>query len=201
MNDDQNLNIESAEELEAEKSHLAEVKEDEVRNSVISDYGFDAETDKERIDRLTSERLGSKKAMSTAIRQKIGYRTKLGDATKTPPKPASADTDVNKVVQEQLEAGRLEDMEYPDDIKASIKRIAQIDGISVKKAAQDPTIVARIEKWRKDTGADEASISRNNRHGKGGSDDSDVPPDVDMNTEEGRKEYDKWVEDQKKKGN
>lgn len=201
MNDNQNLNTESAEELEAEKSYLADVKEDEIRNSVISDFGFDPEDDKERIDKLTSERLGSKKAISTAIKQKIGYRTKYTEVTKTPPKQASSEVDVDSRISQALEADRLEAMEYPDDIKASIKRIAEIDKISVRKAVNDPTIAARIEKWRKDTGSDEASISRTNRHGKGGSDDSDTPPDVDMNTDEGRKEYDKWIEDQKKKGN
>lgn len=200
-----NSQIETAEELEAEKGHLADVKEEEVRDSIIKEYGFDPEDDKERIDKAVARELGYKKTISTAIGQKVKYRTKLGEVSKvTPPEDKSKDKtpDVNALIDERLERERLEDMEYPDDIKAVIKNVATINKISVKKAVADEYVQSRIAKWRKDSGADDAAAGRKNRDGgKGDSPEGDEIPDYDLTTEEGRKDWDKWKADQKAKGN
>lgn len=198
MDPEKNTQIESAEELEAEKQHLGEVKEDEVRDSVIKEFGFDPEADKERIDKLVAREMDHKKTVSTAIKQKIGYRTKFQESTKTPPaKPAQEERpDVGSQIEAALEKDRLDSMEYPDDIKAVIKNVAKVNGISVRKAVADPYVQSRIETWKKDSGADEAAVNRTNKGGKGGSAGDDEIPDFDLTTEQGRKDWDKWKEDQ-----
>lgn len=197
--------IESAEELEAEKGHLAEVKEDEIRANIVKDFGFDPEADKERIEKLVQKELGYKKTISTAIGQKVKYRTKVQEFDKkNPPKPKegeSSSTDVDTKIEQALEKDRLESMEYPDDIKAIIKNVAEINKISVRKAVSDPYVQSRIEAWKKDSGADDAAAGRKNQNGGGsGADDLEIP-DYDLTTEEGRKKWDEWKKDQKAKGN
>lgn len=78
----------SAEELAAEQAQLADVKEDEVRASIISEYGFNETDDAERIEKLTAKELEHRKKMSQAIGQKIKWRNefnKVKDTTKVVP--------------------------------------------------------------------------------------------------------------------
>jgi len=204
--------VESAEEMEAEQGHLEEVKEDEVRAEIISEYGFDEEDDKEKIDKAVSREMGHKKTLSTTIGQKIKYR----DQVNKPPKEADAesskkeeegdlDSRVNSGVNKALEKRDLDEMDYPDEIKTAIKKVASTDGISIKKAAQDDFIVSKIDAWNVEQGNEEAAITRNNKGGKPSkttnSDSDTTPPDVDMDTKEGREEYDKWLDEEVKKGN
>ena len=195
-----NAQIETAEELEAEKEHLADIKEDQIRESVIKEYGFDPEADKERIAKAVEREMGYKKSISTAIGQKVKYRTKLGELSEKPPENKSQDTsDVNAIIDKRLEQERLDDMEYPDDIKAVIKSVAEINKISVKKAVSDPYVASRIEKWKKDSGADEAAAGRKNQGGGKGSSDEEIP-DFDLTTEEGRTGWDNWKKGEIAKG-
>lgn len=77
----------SQEELAAEQAQLQDVKEEEVRASIISEYGFDETADSERIDKLTAKELEHRKKMSQAIGQKIKWRTEATKAKDTPPQP------------------------------------------------------------------------------------------------------------------
>lgn len=197
MDPEKNTQIESAEELEAEKKDLAEVKEEEIRESIISEFGFNEEDDKERIDKLVKRETEGRKKLSSAIGQKIKYRDQFTKLKTTPPKTEPSETKVDeayldKKVTERLEKRDLEDMEYPDDIKKAISQVAKINEISVKKAVSDPYVAAKIDAWKKTEEAKEAALSRNNKGGGKKSADIDSPPDVDMATPEGRAEYDKW---------
>lgn len=199
---DENKQV-SAEELTQEQNALAEVKEDEVRENIISEYGFDSESDKERIDKLVQKELGHRKSLSAAIGQKIKHRTELETLKKTPPKQESQGVkpeDIDKLLDERLEKRDLDSMEYPDDIKNAIAQVAKIDGVGVKKAESNPYIKAKIDAWKKENGSNDAAISRNNNNGAKKESDSSLPPDVDLSTEEGRKEYDKWKAGMIKKG-
>lgn len=64
----------SQEELQSEQVELKEVKEDEVRASIIQEYGFDESVDSERIDKLTAKEVEHRKKMSQVIGQKIKWR-------------------------------------------------------------------------------------------------------------------------------
>lgn len=64
----------SQEELQSEQVELKEVKEDEVRASIIQEYGFDESVDSERIEKLTAKEIEHRKKMSQVIGQKIKWR-------------------------------------------------------------------------------------------------------------------------------
>jgi hypothetical protein len=188
-------------EKQLEQTALAEVKEDEVRKSVVSEFGFNEETDKEKIEKAVAREMGPKKALNTAIRQKISHRTSFEEYKKSnPPKadPPPSDkkkddgVDLDKKFNEEFEKRDLDAMEYPDDIKKVIQNAAKLNDISVRKAVSDPYVAAKIESWKKQKEADEAALSRNNNSGGTDSGDFSVPPEVDLSTKEGREKYDQW---------
>lgn len=197
--------IESAEDLEAEKEHLGEVKEEDIRTQIISEYGFDEENDKERIDKLLEKEVKYKKSLSTAIGQKRKYRDEFLKLKAIPPVDAGKTNfkpeDLDKHVTAALEKRDLESLEYTDDIKKAISRVMQVDDVSVKKAMSDPYVAAKIEAYNKKKQAEEAALNRNNKSGsKRDSANPLTPPDVDFSTKEGREEYDKWRKETIKAG-
>lgn len=185
----------------AELAATAEVKEEDVRAKVIEEFGFDEIDDKDRIDKLVAKEVESSKKLSQAIGQKIKHRTEA-EALKndprlkvTPPpavEPKATTEDVETLVQKSLEQRDLDALDYSDDLKKEIQRIAQVQGISIKAATRDPYIVFKIDEWDKAQKAEEATISRTNRSGSKTTFTADVPPKVDMSTDEGRKTYDEW---------
>ena len=199
----ENISNETAEELEAEDKLLAEVKEDDIREEVISDYGFVEEDDKEKIDKLVTKEVDHRKKLIVTIGQKRKYRDELVKA-KTPKVDESKSKeddknlnkkDIAKAIKEGIEEGKLEDMEYPDDLKKVSKNVAKINSISVKSATSDPYVKAKIEAWKTKKEAEESSLNRTNKGGKKSNSDPMMPPDVDMSTKEGVAEYDKWKAD------
>lgn len=209
-NQNEDLKIESAEEIEAEKQHLSEVKEDELRKEIISAYGFDEEKDKDRITKAVERETKHRKALSATIGQKVRYRDALQKSQPKKPDAAPSKEDgkdlderVNAGIAAALEQRDLDEMDYPDEIKNAIKQVAAYNKVSVRKAEKDPYIAAKIEAWKKEQGTDEAALSRNNKNGGTGSTTSTdlTPPDVDLNTPEGRKEYDDWKAKMIREGN
>jgi len=209
MDDSKKLTPEELEAEQAELTQAEEVKEEDVREKVIEELGFDAEEDKDKIDLLVKKEMESSKKLSTAIKQKIKQRTAKealmksskedddddGEKGKEGKKDdKKEDVDVDAAVNKALEGRDLEDMDMPDEIKEEIKKLADLQGVSVKKAAKDPYIAHLVEKHEEKQEEDEAGIQRKNKTGGGGSYkfDANTPPDSDMSTEEGRKEYDAW---------
>ncbi len=207
---------ESAEELEAEQKDLAEVKEDAVRDEIIEDYGFDSEDDKERIDKMVKKEMGHRSKLSKTIGQKVKYRDSLkkdaddtGDPAKkketATAKDDDADLDGDAKFEERMNKRDLAEMEYPDEIKTVIDNVSKLNKVSVKKALSDPYVTAKIEAWKKAEGVDDSALSKKDNKGNiiKSNDEEEFdgsPPDIDVTTEEGRKEYDKWKADMIKKG-
>ena len=194
------------EELAAEQAALQEGKVEEIRASIIEEFGFDETADAERIEKLVTREVEQSKKLSSAIAQKIKWRTeatKPKDTTVTP-KPevkTTAPEEVETTVAKVLEKRDLESLDYPDDIKTEIQRIAQITQVSVLRAAKDPYIVTKIDAWKKEQQSDEAAISRTNRSSGKKELSIDSPPDVDMSTPEGRKEWNDYKKAMTKAGN
>lgn len=201
----------SPEEQKAEQEALAEKKEDEVRASIISDLGFDEVSDADKIDKLVAKEMENHKKLSTAIGQKIKHRTTADELRKKVPMENTqkkgenlSDEDLQKKIGEgvtaTLEQRDLEALEYSDELKAEIKKVAQIQGVSIKKALSDPYVQAKITQYKRDVEAEGASVRQ--KGGKGGSTSFKVndPPDVDMSTEDGRKKYEEWKSWAKKQG-
>jgi hypothetical protein len=189
-----NSQIETAAEIEAEKEHLSEVKEDDIRSQIISEYGFDEESDKERIDKLVSKEVDYKKSLSKTIAQKIKYRDEFKKLKPQVDTDKSKDTsvDFDKKLAEALEKRDLESLEYPDELKKVISQIAKVNETSVKKATEDPYVKAKIDAWQKQKDAEETALGRNNKSSSKERFDPETPPDVDMTTKEGVAAYDTW---------
>ena len=195
--------IVSPDEAKAEQEALAVGKADEVRAKVVADLGLtDDDTNKPVIDKLVDRELSHQKKLSEAIGQKIKWRDQAKVAK--PNQPAKPETPVNAdeirkqteaTVRATLEQRDLDEMEYSDEIKAEIKRVAQIQGVSVRKATQDPYIQQRIAAVKSTERITEAGTARSSKaiplNAKG-------MPKFDFSTEQGRKEYDEWKADRKR---
>ncbi len=201
--------IPSNEELEAEKAALTEKKEEEIRANVITEYGFDEVDDAERIDKLVADKIESNKKLSQAIGQKIKHRTEADELRKKviPPQdkanifdPESLDKKLDEKLDERLEKRDLDSLDYPDELKAEIQKVAKITNKSIKEAIKDPYIASKIEVVNKERELDGASISRTNKSGNKVKPSFDNPPDVDIKTPEGQKKWDEWKEEIRKQG-
>ena len=184
----------TAEELAAEKKELEVVAEDEIRTKLAEDMGIDPEEQEELLDKLVAKEVSSRKKLSEAIGQKINWRKKALEPETAKPKPTAKeteDTDVESKVLSILEKERLENMDVPEELKDEIKKIADINKVSVKKASQDPYILFRKEEIEKAAKAQDATISRKNK-GVGVKFDPENIPDFDVSTKEGQKQWKEW---------
>lgn len=143
----ENLEL-SPEELKADEEAMKEVKSDDLREHLATEYGLDPEEDAELLEKIAKRELDHRERLSGAIKQKINWRTKAAQLPKETGKSQPAETpDISKLVSqsvaEALEARDLESMGLPDDLKEEIKDLAKFKGISVREAAQLPYIQNR----------------------------------------------------------
>ena len=207
---DENKNVPSAEELEQERTALLEAKQEEVRASVISEFGFDEELDTDKIDKAVEKEMDSRKKLSEAIGQKIKYRKDAEDlrAKAIPPIKPEVKIDPDEVgkvvgiqVNEALEKRDLDSLDYPDELKTEISKLAKLQGMPIKKALKDPYIVFKIEAYEKDLKTNEATISRTHKSGSSKEFDINNPPAFDPNDVEGSdKAMAEWTVEAKKRG-
>jgi hypothetical protein len=100
-----------------------------------------------------------------------------------------------------LEQRDLDEMEYSDSIKDSIKQIAQLKNISVRAAAKDPYIAHLKEQEEATRRMNEAADNGGKKGVKSSYDPSTPlnPDDFDFSTEEGRKAWEEAKEARRKK--
>jgi len=193
----------TAEELEAEKQQLEEVKEDDLREKIADEMGIDPDEQSDLLDKIVDREVKQRKTLSEAIGQKIGYREQLKKTSKepeaTPKEKTEEKVDVKSEIMSVLEEQRLEDMDLPEELKEEVRKIAKLNNISVKKAAEDSYILYRKQGLEATAKAEDATISRTNK-GKKVAFDLEKPPTPDMATEEGRKEWDEWKTFKKSQG-
>ncbi|UOF78913.1 hypothetical protein [Caudoviricetes sp.] len=196
-------------EIAEEQDALAEAKEDEVRTKIVSDLGIaDDDSNKDLIDKLVTREMDQRGKLSKAIGQKIKLRDQLHG--KPPVKTTTSTSKVNmtaeeiaetaaKAAREEYEKRDLATMGHSDKVKDQIKRIAQIQNVSVLVAAQDPYIQSLIEGEKKQQAIDDAAKNGKGRTKIGVTIDVSKPLDVsqfNLSTEEGRAE---WEEAKKAK--
>lgn len=193
------------EELVADKEALAEAKAEEVRAKLVSDLGLsDDETNKPVLDKLVERELKYRKDFGNVVGKKIKFREELQKArTTTPPTekkdqvsydPEALRKQTEDAVTARLEQRDLDEMDYPDEIKAQIKHVAQVQGISVRKAEKDGYIQHLLKEAVKAGKIDEATVSRTPRTTPAGKTEGKMPT-FDMSTEDGRKAFDQWKKD------
>lgn len=152
----------TAEELAEEQVGSQVLKEEEVRDKVISDFGFDPEADKEKIDKMVSREIDHSKKLSKTIGQKIKYRDSVGKIPK--------DTKNNTVEPQKVEEG-LSDSDFyalmnakvPEEDLDDVKKSAKLLGKSIRESLTDPvvkTILARKAEERATAEAANTNTSR-----------------------------------------
>src|SRR3990167_6127990 len=140
------------EELAAEQAAMAEAKVEEVTASVVEKFGFDEELDADKIEKAVAIEMEHRKNLSHAIGQKIKHREEAEKLRKaTPPAkpevkidPDEVDKKIDIKMNEALEKRDLDSMDYPEELKAEISRVAKIQGVSVNKLLSDSYIVSKI---------------------------------------------------------
>lgn len=198
MENIQNENIVSSDEAKAEQEALEVAREEEIKNQVIEDYSLDPDEDFDLIDNLVIKEMANRKRLSDVIGQKIKWREratagKTEKGTESKDDEGSKAVDIEAKVREQFEQRDLEELNYPDELKAEIKQLAKIQGVSVRKAAQDPYILFKKEKYDEEQRAEEATVSPKTK-GRQVKFDSQTLPEVDMATPEGRKTWEEYQE-------
>jgi len=200
--DEKSLEV-SPEEQKAEEEATREVADDELREKLAAELGVDPETDNELLDKLVERERANYEKLQTAIRQKRSWREK---ALQTSGKPAvnpqagknpSVETpDIDKLidekVRERLEERDLESLGLPEELKGEVKRLAKLEGISVREAAQLPYIQYRKQEAEKEQRIKNATPKRTSSGAYVPVYDPSKPlnpADFDLDTEEGRKAW------------
>jgi len=198
QNKEEDLKV-TPEELEADKEFQKEVAEDEIRSKIAGELGIDPEEQSELLDKLVEREKSYREKLSGAIKQKINWREKALKASEKPkgnPKEGNTQTQetpdieslIEKKLAERLEARELEELALPDELKAEVKDLAKLKGISVREAAQLPYIQARKEEIEREERIKNATPKRSNKGSYAMNYDPSKPlnpADFDFNTEEG----------------
>jgi hypothetical protein len=96
---------------------------------------------------------------------------------------------VRNQVREELENAYLEELEYPEDIKAEIKKVAKMNGVTIRQAEKDPYIAYKIDQAVQENRINEASIRSVRKTVPKETTTFLDPKKFDLNTEEGRKAW------------
>lgn len=196
------------EEQKAEAEIVAsEVNEEDIRTRIATDLGISEDENPELFQKLLTREVDSRKALSKAIGQKIQYRNLVNGNGKQTDKTSKTDTKnlsteeieerARQTVIQELEQRDLNEMNHSDSIKEQIKRIAQIQNVSVRQAARDPYIQSLIESETRQAAVDNAAKNGKGTGKTGVVVDTSKPLDptqYDLSTEEGRAE---WAEAKK----
>ena len=198
------------EDLAQEQELLKETPVDEVRKSIIDEYGLNEDIDGDLIEKLANKQLESNKKLSTAIKQKIGWRTKAEakaeektqveqkkeDKPQVQPKPKEDFVEIiNQKVEEKLEEKELDSLDLSDELKSEIKNYAKATGLKISKVLKTDYFNFLKEKEENAKKVEKAGIGgkRNAISTKEFS--LTKPPKPDMSTKEGIEEweaYEKW---------
>lgn len=169
---DENKNVPTPEELEQEQKALKQAKEEEVRSSVIEEFGFDEEIDTDKIDKAVAKEMNNRKRLSEAIGQKINYRKEAEKLRNVIP-PTKPDVKDNG----KAEALNLKDIralqDVHDDDVDEVVEFAKFKGISIAEAKKTPTMQNLLRaKEEERTTAQAANTGQSKRSSSKASDES-----------------------------
>lgn len=155
----------------AEESAAAQLpKEEEVRQSIIDEFQFDPETDKDRIDKMVTKELEGRKKLSKAIGQKVTARTnfetlkktmKPGEVTGDPVVPLEKKSDLSSAdVLTFVSAGITDNDDIGEVVKAS-----KLLGKTISDTLKDPMIQGILSTRKAERVTAEATITRGGARG------------------------------------
>lgn len=158
----------SAEEIASEQQATKELKEDEVRAKIIEEFGFDEETDSERIEKLTKKEIENNKKLSSAIGAKIKHRT---EAQKLAEELKKGNVVVENKETKSNDKNQLSSIDtiaimranvHTDDIDEVVE-YAKFKGVSISEALKSPVVrglLSEKEEFRKSEEVANTSSSR-----------------------------------------
>lgn len=205
---DQEDNVVTPEEKEAEEQALSEVKEEELRGKLAENLGIDPEDEPELLDKLVEREQSHHEKLSGAIKQKISWREKATTSAPKKPdnnndgkgepqgdskddKPLTEDR-LSELLDEREAKRELERLDLPEEVATEVKDIAKVRGISVREALKLPYVTNRIEEVEREKRVQAATPKRGRKGSYVSSQDPSKPldpDDFDLDTEEGRKEW------------
>ena len=207
---------EPKENLEEEQEILKEKTDDVIRQQVIEKFELDDEIDKELIDKFVADRKESHKALSTAIRQKIGWREKAtpkeSDKGAKPeesqePKYITAE-EAEKMTDARLAKEKLNSLDLSDELKKEVESYAELHKCSINEAVNSPYISYRRDEEGKQAKIEGAGLGRTSHTGRAGSFSLEDMTDeklsnelagIDTSTPEGSKRFDEITAELKKR--
>lgn len=159
MEDHEKHSSPSESELQDEQSALTEVQDDELRQSIVSELSLSDDYDSDLVEKLMVREKENRKKLSSAIGQKIKYR----DLANTQSKAQSAiapDTikQIEAQIQERFNDEYLADLDYSDELKGEIRKLAQYEGVTARAATQNSYIAHLISEEQKKRTQNEAAI-------------------------------------------
>lgn len=192
--------------------------ENEIRQEVVEEYAFDAESDddKPRIDKLTKERLEAQDKLSTAIKQKktrreeaerhaaklkeLGYDPETGkklDDKEEDKSKVKPDDELRKKLDEtssELDKIRMEQLgDLSEDIQKNIREYAMLNKVSYREALKSDFIKFQVEQEERRNENDKAALGASGGGSASGSRKLDAikPNDLRNLSDE---DYAKWKE-------
>ena len=206
MENIQNTGEQDPKEKLAEEEALKEIPEDTIRSEVVEKYGLNEDVDSELIDKLVGDTKEHSKKLSTAIRQKIDWRTKaqtpkeekIEGKPQEPVKTAQpTDLDIDKLVGEKFEERDLASMDLSDEIKSEVKAYAKTKGISYREAVKSEYFNFIKGKEDERIKAEEASTSSRGQSIKARRDFGNLSAsEIENLSDEDFAEYKKWLKSQ-----
>lgn len=202
----------SKDELEAEKKALEETPDEEIRNSIIEEFELDETDDSDKIDKLVEKEKTHRKTLSTAIRQKIGYREDLKGHTDpkkledTPPLSGDKKEKIDNsdfVTKEEMATRDLEALGLSEELAQEVKDYASLKNLTIKKAAESDYIKHLKEKEEQKEKLEEAGISRKKEKKppvRGDFDREKLGDGLDLSTKEGQEEFEERKKTLKEEG-
>lgn len=165
MGDTQNnTGVQDPAELEKLENEFKEKTQDEIRQSVVDEYGFDEYEDGEKIDKLVNKELEHQKSLSVAIKQKRKWREEAETLKKTTPPPVNAPQvmpDVEKLLDEKFEQRELGALQVSDEVRKEIEIYRKLNGVSVREAQNSDYIKFKIQQEEQRARTESASIGGN----------------------------------------
>jgi len=182
---------------------VKEFSAEQTREELVEKFNIeDNEDNTELLDGLVADKQETHKKFSTAVRQKIDWRTKFEEVevkeVVPEPKAPSAqevnEENILKKVDERLEERDLNANGLSEELAIKVKSYAKVNEVSVKEAIDSDYIKFEIEAEEKETDAEEASLGGKSKANTKKGYSLDSPPEFDLRTKEGKEEFKNWEE-------
>lgn len=150
-----------------EEKLLKQPTAEELRQEVISEYGFDEEVDSDidKIDKLVAEKAEFSKTLSTAIKQKRTWREKANKAAE-PPKPEVKPQEPAKEAKQEFSIQDIRALQsvHDDDVDF-VAKWAKSNNITVAEAVKDKDLKVVLERHTEERRTAEATNTGGGRRG------------------------------------